>query len=110
MVLAPHDVYFTIGETVGTPLATFPDCGVHWHYTPPPVALHEWPPTVAGSDSPYTTVSHWWDEWLVLVEEYFDNSKRVGFEPYLDLPSRTAAELELALDLDPRDIRERRDV
>ena len=33
--LTPHDVYFTIGETVGTPEARFPDCGLHWHYTPP---------------------------------------------------------------------------
>ena len=24
---APHDLYFTIGETVGTPAARFPDCG-----------------------------------------------------------------------------------
>jgi len=40
--VAPHDVYFTIGETVGTPAARFPDCGLRWHYTPPPVFLAEW--------------------------------------------------------------------
>jgi len=41
--VARHDIYFTIGETVGTPAARFPDCGLRWHYTPPPVFLAEWP-------------------------------------------------------------------
>jgi hypothetical protein len=39
--VALHDTYFTIGETVGTPAARFPDCGVRWIYTPPPVFLPE---------------------------------------------------------------------
>ena len=37
--VAPHDVYLTIGETVGTAAARFPDGGVRWQYTPPPVFL-----------------------------------------------------------------------
>src|SRR5438874_593491 len=53
--VAPHDVYFTIGETVGTPAARFPDCGIDWHYTPPPVALSAWPVTRADGAAPYTT-------------------------------------------------------
>src|SRR5256712_1036146 len=44
MALAPHAVYFTIGETVGTPAARFPDCGLRWHYTPPPVFIPAWSP------------------------------------------------------------------
>src|SRR2546422_9821178 len=40
---APHHIYFTIGETVGTPAARFPDCGLRWHYTPPAVFLPERP-------------------------------------------------------------------
>src|SRR5213592_4503092 len=31
--LAPHDIYFTIGETVGQPGAPFPDGGRAWLYT-----------------------------------------------------------------------------
>ncbi|MDP8930326.1 MAG: hypothetical protein M3O70_17595, partial [Actinomycetota bacterium] len=38
----------------------------------------------------------------------FDNSKRVSFQDYLDLPSRTAARLELALDLADDEADERR--
>src|SRR3989442_272314 len=33
--VAPHDIYFTVGEAVGKPAARFPDCGLRWHYTPP---------------------------------------------------------------------------
>src|SRR5204863_187547 len=56
--LAPHDAYFTIGETVGTPAARFPDCGLHWHYTPTPVFLPAWPVVTADAAAPYTTVTH----------------------------------------------------
>src|SRR2546429_5911323 len=41
--LASHDIYFTIGETVGRPAAPFPDAGPAWLYTPPPSSLPELP-------------------------------------------------------------------
>jgi hypothetical protein len=59
---ARHDLYFTIGETVGTANARFPSCGVEWHYTPPPVFLPQWMPVKAAPIAPYTTVAHWWGE------------------------------------------------
>jgi hypothetical protein len=40
--IQPHDIYFTIGETVGRS-THFPDCGIKWHYTPPCVSLDFWP-------------------------------------------------------------------
>lgn len=105
--MAPHHVYFTIGETVGTPEARFPDAGLVWHHTPPPVFLPAWPVLPADPAAPYTTVSHWWDEWLVVDGVAFDNSKRAGFAPFLDLPPRARSPLELALDLPPDDGGER---
>jgi hypothetical protein len=99
-----HDLYFTIGETVGQPEAQFPDVGLKWHYTPPPVYLPEWPPVQADAMAPYTTVSHWWgEEWVVIQGEYRDNNKRAVFLDYSDLPSRTSTPLELALCLAPED-------
>jgi hypothetical protein len=101
-----HDLYFTIGETVGQPGAQFPDVGLKWHYTPPPVYLPEWPPVQADSMAPYTTVSHWWDEPGGAVEfqgELRSNDKRTVFLDYADLPSRTSTPLELALCLAPGD-------
>src|SRR5829696_1241439 len=81
-----HDLYFTIGETVGHPGARFPDVGLKWHYTPPPVFLPEWPPVQADAMAPYTTVSHWWKSWVEIQGELRDNTKRTAFLAYSDLP------------------------
>ena len=108
--VAQHDIYFTTGETVGTPAARFPHCDLQWHYTPPAVFLPAWVPTSANSTAPYTTVSAWWgEEWLVFPGgEIFDNNKRRSFLEYSCLPSRCCARLELALCLAPEDNEERR--
>ncbi len=95
--VARYDVYFTIGETVGQSGARFPDAGLKWEYTPPCVALDWWPPHPAAEDAPFTTVSHWWGEWLEEAGEFYPNDKRSGFLPFLDLPGLTTKPLELAL-------------
>jgi len=95
--VAPHDVYFTIGETVGTPAARFPDCGLRWHYTPPPVFLDEWPVVRADPAVPFTTITHWWGGTFEFAGTTFSNEKRVAYLEYADLPSRTPARLELAV-------------
>jgi hypothetical protein len=94
-----HDMYFSTGETVGTPAASFPNCGVMWHYTPTAVYLPAWPLTHAKPTSPYTTVSSWWGWWEVFQGETFNNEKRTSFLEYLDLPKHTPVKLELALSL-----------
>jgi hypothetical protein len=103
-----HDMYFTIGETVGTPAARFSHCDLQWHYTPPAVSLPAWSPTPADSKAPYTTVANWWDDWMDFQGEIYDNSKRISFLEYSNLPSRTSAQLELALCMAPSDYEERR--
>jgi len=95
--VAPHDVYFTIGETVGTPEARIPDCGLRWHYTPPPVFLAEWPVVPADPASSYTTITHWWGGTFEFRGTTFSNDKGAAFLEYAGLPSRTSAKLELAV-------------
>ena len=97
--VAQHDLYFTIGETVGQPGARFPDLGLKWQYTPPCVALDWWATCQAVEDAPFTTVSNWntYNEWMEDAGEFYSNDKRSGFLPFLDLPRRTAQPLELAL-------------
>jgi hypothetical protein len=98
--VARHDVYFTIGETVGQPGARFPDAGLEWQYTPPCVALDWWSMQPIQHGLPFTTVSQWYaDEWLEHDGKVFRNDKRCGFLPFLDLPQFTKPQLELALDL-----------
>jgi hypothetical protein len=106
--VAHHDAYFTIGETVGAPEATFPDCGLRWHYTPPPVFLPEWPSAPADARAPYTTVTHWWGGTFEFNGLTFCNEKRVAFLEYLSVPSRTPAKLELAVCLAEHDEEYRR--
>jgi hypothetical protein len=101
-----HDLYLTIGETVGTPRARFPDCGLPWQHIRPPVCLDLWPYRHEPSARRFTTVSSW------LAGEYvterragvkrvlYENDKRVSFLRFAALPTRTSAELELALHLE----------
>ncbi len=94
---AKHDIYFTIGETVGRPGTRIPDCGIEWHYTRPPVHLPSWPATESPAGAPYTTVTNWWGEYEVIDGEMVNNEKRTEFLRYLDLPGRAQVPLELAI-------------
>jgi hypothetical protein len=95
--LARHDVYFTIGETVGTRAARFPDGGIKWRYTPPAVFLPQWPIAHASATAPYTTVAHWWHQAEEVDGRTVDNNKWVSFIEYLDVPGEVPQRLELAL-------------
>jgi hypothetical protein len=112
-----HDLYFTTGETVGTPAARFPDCGLRWVRIRPPICLDLWPVANDSGDGSFSTVSSWWGggakgkaEWVVdgAGIEY-DNCKRVSFLQFASLPRRTSQRLELALNLseDHEDVAER---
>jgi hypothetical protein len=106
--VGPHDLYFSIGETVGRPEARFPDLGLEWHYTPPCVSLDAWPVTPAAPDAPFTTITHWaGNEWMDQDGEVYLNDKRAGFEPFFDLPAQTRQPLELAICLDEEQQEER---
>ncbi len=100
--LAPHDTYFTIGETAGQPGARVPGMGLSWIYTPPCVAIDWWPPRAATANAAFTTVAHWYAGGWLQDEAYLDD-KRSGFLPFLDMPLFTGHALELALDLQPGD-------
>jgi hypothetical protein len=96
--VARHDYDFTIGETVGTRSARFPDAGRRWLYSPPCVALESWPASPCAPEAPFTTVTHWWSEERMEEEgEWYPNDKRSGFLPFLDLPARVRQRLELAV-------------
>jgi hypothetical protein len=93
--VAEHGAYFTIGAR------TFDDTR-DWVPTRPCVALTEWPVTEAAAGGAFTTVTGWYgNEWIELDDgSPARNDKRAGYLPFLDLPSRTAQPVELALDLD----------
>jgi len=103
-----HDCYLTTGETVGTPAARFSDCGLQWHRIRPPVCLDLWPFTYDPHARAFTTVSSWsTTDWLKVTENgktvLRENTKRVAFLEFAELPRRTRQPLELALYTDERD-------
>jgi hypothetical protein len=108
LAVAPHDHYLTTGETVGTPAAAFSDCGLHWQRIRPPVCLDLWPVTYDSRAEPFTTVSSWTTtDYLKVTENgktvLRENTKRVAFLEFAELPRRTSESLELALHTDHRD-------
>ncbi len=112
LAVAPHDVYLTTGETVGSPGTPFPDCGVEWVHFHPLVCLELWPARSDPACDVFTTVSGWSaNTWLPLRENgrevLKENTKRVSFLEFADLPRHTSQPLELALDLADSDAEER---
>src|SRR5437879_1641072 len=98
LTVPPHDLYFTTGETVGTTGARFPDCGLEWIRIRPPVCLEQWSRVVEPNAEAFTTVSNWdADDWIVDEQEVYENTKRVAFLEFADLPGLTTQPLELAL-------------
>jgi hypothetical protein len=109
LLVPPHEVYITTGETVGMPSALFPDCGHLWFHIHPPVCLEQWPYVYDPRCEAFTTVSSWWgDEWITDGTQVYENNKRVSFLEFAELPRRTSQQLELALffgDGDAQDLR-----
>jgi hypothetical protein len=108
LAVAPHDLYLTTGETVGTPAAPFSDCGLEWHHIRPPICLDLWPVSYDPQAESFTTVSSWTTtDYLKVTENgktvLRENTKRVAFLQFAELPRRTGQSLELALHTDHRD-------
>jgi hypothetical protein len=94
-----HHLYFTTGETVGRKGSRIPDCGLDWIRIRPAVSLEHWPCCAGGpADEAFTTVSIWdSSDWIVDEAETYENTKRVAFLEFADLPRLTSQPLELAL-------------
>jgi len=102
-LLSAHTHHFTFGENFGSPDCTVPLGRFTYHPTRQPVVIDWW--TAEGGAEPrasLTTVASWKQtskdiEWQ---GELLTWSKDVQFEPFVDLPSRVASPLELALAID----------
>ena len=87
MSVARHDFYFTISENVGKPGGSIPDCGLGWIPIRPAVCLEHWPYVFDPHSEAFTTVSLWdAGDWVVDRHEEYENTKRVAFLEFVDLP------------------------
>jgi hypothetical protein len=101
--LSAHTHHFTYGENFGAPDCTVPLGRFDYRPTRQPVVIDWWATDDdAEPRRSLTTVASWRQtskdiEWQ---GELLTWSKDVQFEPFIDLPSRVASPLELALAID----------
>ncbi len=102
--LTGYDYYFTIGENIGTPACSIPVGDIHWRRTRQPVVLEEWPVSPAGARGRFTTVASWRGPFGPV--QHGDKTfglKVHEFRKFIDLPERTQATFEIALNIHPAD-------
>ncbi len=108
MNLTGHDVFWTIGRSIGSPEALLPDAGIQWTPTLPVVCADAW----AGlsdslatsvqspnSSSLWTTVAHWYGYGAMPWQGREYTGKRESFLALRDLPGLSGLPLMLATDL-----------
>jgi hypothetical protein len=97
-----HDVYFTVGENIGTRSCLIPTGGIRWRPTRQPVVLDHWPVCRTGDRSRFTTVATWRGPYGPV--QY--GGKTFGlkvheFRKFIELPERVPQTFEIALDIHP---------
>jgi hypothetical protein len=99
-LLDEHRHLFTLGENIGTARSPVPTAGRTWHPTRQPLVLELW--ADAGPPGPaYTTVGTWDARGrdVRFRGETYAWRKRTEWLRCLDLPARTGARFELAMDV-----------
>ncbi len=102
-----HDAFVTVATNLGQPDCLVPTAGLDWVTTLPPVVLDHWPARPAGH-SKLTSVMTWRGPFDSVTYQQRRFGLRVHeFRRFIDLPTLTKAEFELALRIDPADHRDR---
>ena len=105
--LCDHDFYFTIGENIGKAECSIPTGGLDWRHTRPPVTLEDWPVVCQDRLDRFTTVASWRGAYGPVQH----NGKTYGlkvheFRKFIDLPQRCRHHFEIALQIDPADVKD----
>ena len=87
------DHLFTFGANIGTPVSDVPTGEFTWRKTWQPVITRLWRPDRRPAGDRFTTVMTWKTESFTDV----DGNKDREFVRFIDLPARTAARFELAV-------------
>jgi len=91
-----HNRFFSFGENIRRG-ATMPDDGLEWLPTRQPIVLDAWPSIAAPADGRFTTVMQWDSYREAVWDARSFGMKSASFDPYIDVPQRVGAELEIAL-------------
>lgn len=99
-----YDGYFTVGLNIGSPDCLVPTAGIEWLPLPPPVVLGEWTPMPERRFDRFTTIATWRNAFgPVEIDGRTFGLKHHEFRRIADIPRRADARFELALDIDPAD-------
>jgi hypothetical protein len=102
--LEGHDVYFTVGENIGTATCPIPTGGLDWLPLPPPVTLADWPAISIAEEPRFTTVATWRSPLGTLAHGDVEfGGKHHQWRRLLDLPRLASQRFEIALQIDPAD-------
>ena len=106
--LEGHDVYFTVGQRIGTAGCRVPTDGITWKPIRQPIVLKG----CGGGDTSsarFTTVASWRGAYAPITHEGETFSvKAHQFRRFVELPRLSDQSFEIALDIHPADTRDRR--
>jgi hypothetical protein len=92
-----HDVFFTVGQNVGSAPFRAAVNGRTWHAVFPPVVLEQWPAHVGEHYRRFSTVADWRGSQYALLDGRLLEGKREQFLRFARLPAETGERFELAL-------------
>jgi hypothetical protein len=92
-----HTVFYTFGENIPSGRSAVPDDGFPWQATRQPIDLDQWPVSHGPPGAPFTSVMQWDSYPAVEYADQWFGMKSRSFEPFVDLPQKVEAKLELAL-------------
>lgn len=105
--LAGHDVYYTVGENIGTPACSVPTSGIDWKPLRQPVVLDLWPFCREGQADRFTTIGSWRGPYGALEIDGRQLGLKVHeFRKFMAVPQRAPGTFEIALDIHPADQRD----
>jgi hypothetical protein len=105
--LDQHDLFFTVGENIGTPGCPIPTEGIDWRPIRQPIVLDLWPAVPATHLTRFTTVASWRGPYgRVEVNSHSYGQKAHEFRAFIDMPRLVDPAFEIALDIHPADTRD----
>ena len=102
--LEGHELFFSVGENVGTPRCEIPTGGIEWRPVRQPVVLDRWPVNDGNELSGFTTIASWRGAYGRATwggRSY--GLKAHEFRRFADVPRRTGMAFRIALDIHPGD-------
>jgi len=103
-----HDVYFTVGQRIGTADCRIPTDGIAWQPIRQPIVLKECRTDAAVSSSPrFTTIASWRGAYAPITHEGETYAAKAHeFRKFVELPRLARERFEIALDIHPRETRD----